>query len=87
MTNKTTHDVLIGQTDGGFFAASTEAPYFCFQAETEEAVKDKVRQAFGFYHMPEAADQPRPQRAKQRVMNTFTPSKRVPRREFEGVAA
>lgn len=35
--------------DGRFVAASSSSPYFCFRAETEEAVIEKARQAVTFF--------------------------------------
>ena len=36
-------------SDGTHLAATNESPYLCFQAESEEAVKAKVKAALEFY--------------------------------------
>ena len=42
--------VNIAQREGGgYIAASTASPYFCFEAATEEAVKQRVEAALAFY--------------------------------------
>lgn len=42
--------VSIGQlAEGRFVAASATAPYFCFEAPTEELVKQKVEAALTFH--------------------------------------
>lgn len=83
MTKITTHDVLIGQVDGGFFAATTESPYFCFHADTEEAVKAKAAKAFAAYHRYQALQIPAGARAPiRRTVSTLLPTKRIPREEI-----
>ena len=46
--------------NGHVIAASTASPYFCFEAEDEEAAKRKVEEAIAFY-----ADAKRQIRQKQ----------------------
>jgi predicted RNase H-like HicB family nuclease len=45
-------EVIVGlaqREDGKYIAASTASPYFCFEAETEAAVKQKVEAALAIY--------------------------------------
>lgn len=42
--------VSLARLDNGrFVAASTTSPFFCFEADTEEAATQKVDQALAFY--------------------------------------
>lgn len=81
MTKITTRDVLIGQVDGGFFAATTVSPFFCVYAETEDEVKAKVRKAFAIYERYESRNVVVAAPIK-RTVSTLLPTKRIPREEF-----
>jgi len=49
MGNETSGQFFVGQLeDGRFVAAAATAPFFCFRAETEEAVLAKVKAAVDF---------------------------------------
>lgn len=45
------HTFSISYSESGkFVASSVRAPYFCFEADTEDAVVETARRALNFYH-------------------------------------
>ena len=78
MTSKTVNEVFIGQTETGFVAISVEAPFFCFEADTEAAVEEKAKKALHFYRQQKAAPVAA-SAAKKRTLtlSTFVPWKTV----------
>ena len=59
--------------DGRFVAASASEPYFCFRAETEDAVLSKLKKALAFYRQ-ENGDQAHVHLSKSAVSVTALPA-------------
>jgi predicted RNase H-like HicB family nuclease len=78
------HFYVADLPDGKVVAASNHAPYFCFRAETEEAVLAKVDAALVFYFSGEHRQMA--QRPAARV-HSWANRRAVPFRERVPVAA
>lgn len=70
-------------TDGRFVAASCGSPYFCFRAETEKAVIEKVQRALTFYGKSEGIGAAVNIKSVTQTVTTLRPIKTV---GFEEVA-
>ena len=77
-------DILISRTEQGFVASSVSSPYFCFVADTQEAVLETVRKALAFYESAHAnADaEDRMIVTKPVSLTTLVPGRRVKAREL-----
>jgi len=76
--NKTVREVevVIGVSDDGkFVAASTSSPYFCFVADTEDAVRERVDAAARFYRSAHGELQKNPIKSRTR---SWTVTKLIP---------
>ncbi len=50
MTKQLEHEVFFARAEGGaFIASSATSPYFLFEADSEEAVREIACQALNFY--------------------------------------
>lgn len=78
---------LARREDGRYVAASTTAPFFCFEADTEDAVKQKVESALAFYREAkrELSARQEPARERQITVKQIRPYSRV-RRDALAVA-
>ena len=70
--------------DGKFFAATNQSPYFCFEAESEEAVLEKAKNGLAFYVGARAEHRASP--TTEQTVTQFIPS-RVVTSEDLGVSA
>lgn len=76
MTNDHDLRVLIGTTESGrYIAASTVSPFFCFEAESEQAVIEKVRAALAFVKEAHATAARPVSGSKTKSVTTLRPSK------------
>lgn len=48
MIENKAYEIVIGETENGFVAASLSSPYFCFEAATEEEAIETAKRALGF---------------------------------------
>lgn len=61
MTKPTAHQIYLGRNeDGQYIAASASAPFFFFEADTEEEVRETARRALNFYFGEEGLISPAP---------------------------
>lgn len=74
------HEVIVDKNEKGYIAAATASPYFCFVADTEDALKEKVRSALGFFHSIADKHNPSPRHA---IELTPVLGKRISTRELE----
>ena len=65
------HTFSISYSEGGtYVAASVRAPYFCFEASSEEEVVDIARKALDFYHGGQGVVQKNERTPPQRTLVT-----------------
>lgn len=69
----------IGRVENGhWLAISTSAPYFCFEGESAEAVRNTANRALNFYFgVKGRVTTPVETRRRTRTLSTFSPVKRV----------
>ena len=88
MGNETSGQFFVGRLEDGRFAAlAATAPFFCFRADSEEAVLDKVRAAVEFCQGRVQKDfameiKPRP----AQTVTTVQPSRRLSIHDLEMAA-
>lgn len=78
MTVKANGHFYVGELpDGRFVAASASSPYFCFRAESEQAVIRKVKNALSFYR-EQGGNQPNISvKSHSQTVTTVFPRRRV----------
>ena len=76
---------LVKLEDGRYVAASQASPYFCFEAESEDAVKRKVDAAIAFYDSAKRDLRDRRQHQTQITVTRVYPYARV-KRQLQEVA-
>lgn len=78
MTDRTDGHFYVGELpDGRFVAASSSAPFFCFRAESEEAVLKKVKNALSFYRRTKGGKGEVRIKSVSRTVTTVQPTRRV----------
>lgn len=75
MTKKKEHVIFFGRTEEGtFIASSATSPYFLFEGDTEEDVREIVCRALNFYFGADGKiktiDQPKP-RSQTKLSRVF----------------
>jgi predicted RNase H-like HicB family nuclease len=88
MTNTNQGHFYVGELpDGRFVAASSAAPYFCFRAESEEAVLAKVSKALTFFGSTQSANAKVKIKSVTQTVTTLRPTRKVPFAEVKQLAA
>jgi predicted RNase H-like HicB family nuclease len=69
---------VVGElTDGRFAAASSSPPYFCFRADSEEAVIAKAQKALAFYAASIGVGNSVKIKSVTQTVTTLRPTKRI----------
>jgi predicted RNase H-like HicB family nuclease len=78
MTNTNHGHFYVGELpDGRFVAASSAAPYFCFRAQSEEAVLAKVSKALAFFASTQGSDARVKIKSVTQTVTTLRPTRKV----------
>lgn len=71
--------------DGRFVAASNCSPYFCFRADSEEAVLAKVSEALAFFFGKQRVQRPMPRPTT--TVHNWTNKRTLALRDYAPIAA
>jgi predicted RNase H-like HicB family nuclease len=79
------HPFTVGQIDNGrWLAVSSRAPYFCFEGESLEEVRQTAHRALNFYFGKDGEVVSRSVKSREKKLSTF---RKVGKHEHECVAA